>query len=286
MKKKVLLVFKFLLSAALLYFIFKKIPFADVKQTLVNASWPYLGLATLFFVASKIIAAQRLQDYWKSIQIRLSNTYHLKLYLLGMFYNLFLPGGIGGDAYKGYVIKQQYETPTKKIVGILVLDRLSGLLLLTVFAGILILLPVHDSLDPFFWWVFLALPLGTALFYKGLKKWYPETLQIFWNTSLKSALVQLTQILSAFFILLALEVKDAYGLYLLVFLLSSIVAVLPLTIGGVGSREFTFLLGAQWFGLDYDKAIAMSLLFFIITALISFLGIGYHLKKPGLVKLD
>lgn len=286
MKKKVLLVFKFLLSAALLYFIFKKIPFTDVKQTLVNASWPYLGLATLFFVASKIIAAQRLQDYWKSIQIRLSNTYHLKLYLLGMFYNLFLPGGIGGDAYKGYVIKQQYETPTKKIVGILVLDRLSGLLLLTVFAGILILLPVHESLDPFFWWVFLALPLGTALFYAGLKKWYPETLQIFWSTSLKSALVQLSQIISAFFILEALGVKDAYGLYLLVFLLSSIVAVLPLTIGGVGSREFTFLLGAQWFGLDYDKAIAMSLLFFIITALISFLGIGYHLKKPSLVKLD
>lgn len=286
MKKKVLLVFKFLLSAALLYFIFKKIPFTDVKQTLVNASWPYLGLATLFFVASKIIAAQRLQDYWKSIQIRLSNTYHLKLYLLGMFYNLFLPGGIGGDAYKGYVIKQQYETPTKKIVGILVLDRLSGLLLLTVFAGILILLPVHESLDPFFWWVFLALPLGTALFYAGLKKWYPETLQIFWSTSLKSALVQLSQILSAFFILEALGVKDAYGLYILVFLLSSIVAVLPLTIGGVGSREFTFLLGAQWFGLDYDKAIAMSLMFFIITALISFLGIGYHLKKPGLVKLD
>ncbi|MCI4641479.1 MAG: flippase-like domain-containing protein [Flavobacteriaceae bacterium] len=286
MKKKVLLVFKFLLSAALLYFIFKKIPFTDVKQTLVNASWPYLGLATLFFVASKIIAAQRLQDYWKSIQIRLSNIYHLKLYLLGMFYNLFLPGGIGGDAYKGYVIKQQYETPTKKIVGILVLDRLSGLLLLTVFAGILILLPVHESLDPFFWWVFLALPLGTALFYAGLKKWYPETLQIFWSTSLKSALVQLSQIISAFFILEALGVKDAYGLYLLVFLLSSIVAVLPLTIGGVGSREFTFLFGAQWFGLDYDKAIAMSLLFFIITALISFLGIGYHLKKPSLVKLD
>ncbi|CAI8188051.1 MAG: Uncharacterised protein [SAR116 cluster bacterium] len=286
MKKKVLLVFKFLLSAALLYFIFKKIPFTDVKQTLVNASWPYLGLATVFFVVSKIIAAQRLQDYWKSIQIRLSNTYHLKLYLLGMFYNLFLPGGIGGDAFKGYVIKQQYETPTKKIVGILVLDRLSGLLLLTVFAGILILLAVHESLDPFFWWVFLALPLGTALFYAGLKKWYPETLQIFWSTSLKSALVQLSQILSAFFILEALGVKDAYGLYILVFLLSSIVAVLPLTIGGVGSREFTFLLGAQWFGLDYDKAIAMSLMFFIITALISFLGIGYHLKKPGLVKLD
>lgn len=285
MKKKVLLVFKILLSAALLYLIFNKIPFIAVQQTLSQASWPLLVAAAICFVGSKIIAAQRLQSYWQSIQIRLSNTYHLKLYLLGMFYNLFLPGGIGGDAYKGYVVKQAFETPTKKIVGILLLDRLSGLLLLILFAGILVLLPVHSSLDPYFWWVLFALPIGVTVFYTGVKKWYPDSLTVFWNTAVKSALVQLSQLACAFFILLALGVQDAHGVYLLVFLLSSIVAVLPLTIGGVGSRELTFLLGAKWFGLDYDKAIAMSLLFFMITALISFLGIGYHLRKPSLVKL-
>ncbi len=39
-----------------------------------------------------------------------------------MFYNLFLPGGIGGDAYKGYVLKKKYEVKTKSVVSILVLD--------------------------------------------------------------------------------------------------------------------------------------------------------------------
>ena len=286
MKKKVLLVFKILLSAALLYLIFDKIPFTAVQHTLSQASWSYLAAAVVFFIASKIIAAQRLQDYWQSIQIRLSNTYHLKLYLLGMFYNLFLPGGIGGDAYKGYVIKQQYETPTKKIVGILLLDRLSGMLLLCLFAGILVLLPVHSSLNLYFWWVLPALPLGVVVFYLGVKKWYADTVKVFWSTAVKSGIVQLCQLLCAFLILKSLGVQDAYGVYLLVFLVSSIVAVLPLTIGGVGSRDLTFLLGAQWFGLDQDKAIALSLVFFMITALISFLGIGYHLKKPPLVKLD
>ena len=31
-----------------------------------------------------------------------------------MFYNLFLPGGIGGDAYKGYVIQKKYKPAPKK----------------------------------------------------------------------------------------------------------------------------------------------------------------------------
>lgn len=31
-----------------------------------------------------------------------------------MFYNLFLPGGIGGDAYKGYVIQKNINRAPRK----------------------------------------------------------------------------------------------------------------------------------------------------------------------------
>ena len=72
--------------------------------------------------------------------------------------------------------------------------------------------------------------------------------------------------------------------YLFVFLISSMVAVLPLTIGGIGSREVTFMLGAQWLGLDLNLSIALSLLFYLITAFTSFWGIIYSIG-PG-VKLE
>jgi len=282
MKKKILLVFKVLISAALLYFIFTKIPFQEVQESLRLAKIPWLVLAALFFISSKVIAAFRLQDFWRCIGVYLSHSYHLKLYALGMFYNLFLPGGIGGDAYKGYVIKQHFKMPTKKIFGVLLVDRLSGLLMLVVLASILAIKPVHESLNPLFWFLLAGLPISVGVFYLGLKKIYTYTLGVFWSSLFKSALVQLAQLLTAFFILKSLGIEQNYGVYLLVFLLSSIVAVLPLTIGGVGSRELTFLYGATYFGLAYETAIALSLIFFFITALFSLLGVGYHLKKPVL----
>jgi uncharacterized membrane protein YbhN (UPF0104 family) len=58
----------------------------------------------------------------------------------------------------------------------------------------------------------------------------------------------------------------------MVFLLSSIVAVLPLTIGGVGARELVFVYAHEYAGIDEATAVAFSLIFFIITAAVSLVG--------------
>jgi uncharacterized membrane protein YbhN (UPF0104 family) len=70
--------------------------------------------------------------------------------------------------------------------------------------------------------------------------------------------------------------------YIFIFLVSSVVAVLPLTLGGIGSRELVFLYGALWFGLEESSSVSVSMLFFFITALVSLSGIIYHFKKPRL----
>ena len=284
MKKQLLLLLKTGISAVLLYLIFLKIPFSEVSQTLLKAQWGILVLALLFFTISKALAAYRLQYFWRAIGVHFSHSYNLKLYLLGMFYNLFLPGGIGGDAYKGYVVKKAYKTPTKKIFGVLLVDRLSGLLLLCVFSALLAAMGVHEILSPFKYLFVVAIPLGILVYYLGVKKIYSYTLAVFWKAFALSAGVQMAQLIAAAFILLALGQDQEFGVYLLVFLVSSIVAVIPLTIGGIGSRELTFLYGAQWLALDYKTAIAMSLLFFFITAVVSITGIVYHfraLPEPG-----
>jgi uncharacterized membrane protein YbhN (UPF0104 family) len=284
MKKQLLLLLKTGISAVLFYLIFLKIPFSEVSQTLLKAQWGFLVLALLFFTISKAIAAYRLQYFWRAIGVHFSHSYNLKLYLLGMFYNLFLPGGIGGDAYKGYVVKKAYKTPTKKIFGVLLVDRLSGLLLLCVFSVLLAAMGVHEILSPFRYLFVVAIPLGILVYYLGVKKIYSYTLAVFWKAFALSAGVQMAQLIAAAFILLALGQDQEFGVYLLVFLVSSIVAVIPLTIGGIGSRELTFLYGAQWLALDYKTAIAMSLLFFFITAAVSITGIVYHfraLPAPG-----
>lgn len=49
-------------------------------------------------------------------------------------------------------------------------------------------------------------------------------------------------------------------------------SVLPLTIGGVGARELTFIYGAQWMNVMPETGVAFSLLFFLVSVLISLPG--------------
>ena len=107
-------------------------------------------------------------------------------------------------------------------------------------------------------------------------------LSIFWKSLGYSALVQLAQLISILFILKALHIEAHTIAYLFIFLISSIVSVVPLTLGGIGSREVTFFYGALWLGLDENTSVSISMIFFLITAIVSLLGIIYHFKKINL----
>ena len=222
-------ILKVSISVLLVYFIFTKIDVSEVLRTLKRSHPIYLLVAILLFLVSKIIASFRLNSYFHQLGISLSQKSNLKLYLLGMFYNLFLPGGIGGDAYKGYLIKKTFEVPTKRVVSVLVLDRLSGLLLLFVYACILLLALENQVLEPY-WWVFLNLiPLSVGVFYFLNKKFFNYVIPIFWKSLGYSAMVQLAQLFCVLCIMRALSIEGDTIAYLVIFLFSSIISVVHLT---------------------------------------------------------
>ena len=286
MHKKGITALKVIISAVLLYFIFTKINFEDVLEVLQKSNPVYLVLALLLFIISKVLAAFRLNLYFHKLNVRLSQKSNLKLYLLGMFYNLFLPGGIGGDAYKGYLIKKNFEVETKKVVSVLVLDRLSGLLLLFIYACILGIFLGNEILSGYEFILAIVSITAIVIFWFLNKKFFGYALPVFWKSFAYSALVQLAQLGSVFFILKALVIQIQTIAYLFIFLISSIVSVLPLTIGGIGSREITFLYGAKFLGLNESTSVGISMVFFLITALVSLFGIYYHFKKPKLAILE
>ncbi len=270
---------KLLVSAALAYFIFEKLDPQQIFGVLKNTQVPYLALALVFFVLSKVLAAFRLNLYFHALHVKLTHQSNLKLYLLGMFYNLFLPGGIGGDAYKGYLIQKKFDVPVKQVVSILVLDRLSGMLLLFIYACFLALFiehPFFDQIKPLF---ALGAFLAVLTFFWVNKRYFGYALSVFWPSFGFSALVQLAQLACAWAILKALGVELGSLAYLFIFLISSIISILPITIGGIGTREVTFFYGASVFGLDETLSVGISMVFFLITAAVSLLGMVYHLKK-------
>ncbi|MDE3741911.1 lysylphosphatidylglycerol synthase transmembrane domain-containing protein [Maribacter polysaccharolyticus] len=279
LRKKLVTIAKIAISAILIYFIFTKVDFKEVVQTVRKSNPFYLMAAILFFIGSKVLASVRLNLYFHGLQVKLTQKSNLQLYLLGMFYNLFLPGGIGGDAYKGYLIKKEFEVSTKKVVSVLVLDRLSGLLLLFIYACILGILLDTPWLNPYDTPIGILALLAVIVFWFLNKRFFHFVLPIFWRSFGFSALVQLCQLICVVFILFALKIDTNNISYLFIFLISSIVSVLPLTIGGIGSREVTFFYGATLLALDENTSIGISMVFFLITALVSLLGVIYHFKK-------
>lgn len=274
---KVLL--KLAITAAALFFVFRKIDFREMGGHMLRSD-PWLLLVALgLFILSKAVSSVRLNRYLQAIGIRITERSNMKLYLLGMYYNLFLPGGIGGDGYKIYLLTKKFSVKTSRIFWAVLMDRFIGVLALfcMVVGGFYFV----DLLLDYRVFIWALIPLGVLAAWLVFRIFFPYLLKVFLITNLQSLVVQVLQLVSAWLILLALGHQQQPEAYLLVFLVSSIVAVLPVTIGGIGSREFTFMLGARWLHLDLNLSIALSLLFYLITAFTSLWGIIYSLG-PGI----
>lgn len=264
---------KFTVSGIALYIVFRNIDWNVTRKVLLSADLLYLLIATIFFIGSKVFSAFRLNRFFAAIHLSLTDLYNLRLYWIGMFYNLFLPGGIGGDGYKVYLLNKKYKVSVKPLISATLLDRISGLFALIVlaFAGYL-LLPEAPYYKIIRYLSYLCIFLGFPAFVFFVRIFFREFKKHVQVTTLQSFVVQGLQIVCAYFILISLGVEDKFIAYKVLFLISSVVAVFPFTIGGVGARELTFILGYQYLGISENVSVAFSLLFFLITAAVSLIG--------------
>lgn len=271
---------KIVLSAAALWYVFTKIDVSEVASIFSRVNYGWLLMATLMFILSKIFSSYRLNVFFRNIGSGLTEKSNLRLYLLGMYYNLFLPGGIGGDGYKIYLLNKNFGVKAKKLFWAVLLDRVNGVLALFVLAMLMVpFIPVPAVYKKL---AIAAIPLSVAAYYLIIRWFFRDFYQGTKKTNLYSLAVQLAQLVSAWFILYANHNQEQTISYLFLFLISSIVATLPITIGGIGSREITFLFGAQVMQLDIHQSIALSLLFYIVTVVVSLAGIYFSLHEKAL----
>jgi len=238
----------------------------------------WLAAATILFTASKAVSSFRLNIYFRNINIHLPEKTNLKLYWLGMFYNLFLPGGIGGDAYKIILLNRTYNFSAKQLTAAVLLDRVSGLVGL----GILAVLNYYGLFKGNTVALLLLIGIlpGLVIYYLLVKKIFNAFIKSFFSTLWFGIAVQALQVASAWCIMQALHVTEHQSAYLLIFLLSSIVVILPITVGPLGTRELVFVWGSTALLLNKDQSIGISITFFIITLVVSLIGIYWVYKDP------
>ena len=133
MKKILVTLIQLSVTALLLWYVFHDAnQRQQMKVALAAADYRWVGAAILAYLIVEIAAAIRWQILLRVQKIRLNLPRLSGLFLIGMFYNQFLPGGTGGDIIKSYLLLK--ETPEHKAGALLavVFDRLIGLVALVV----------------------------------------------------------------------------------------------------------------------------------------------------------
>jgi uncharacterized membrane protein YbhN (UPF0104 family) len=274
------LLLKLGVTSVLLYYVFSKVPLSEVKSRLIHANywWMLAGVIAYFF--SMVASSWRLLSFFKSIDLRLDPRFNFRLYLLGIFYNLLLPGGIGGDGYKIYLLHKTYKLPAKRVFWAIAFDRLSGLWAIgLIIVSLKIFIPQIE--------IHIAIPLaifvvGSIVYYIVVKKFFPDFSKHFFKGHAKAILVQSLQVITIIFVLMGQDFNGKFAPYLLSFLISALAAVVPITFGGAGAREAIFQRLSPIFHMNVGLAVFLSVSFYLTSLIVALSGLYYVLRPSRL----
>lgn len=306
MKLKPIVVFKTIVSLGLLVLVFTRINLSQIWTQFQYLSLPFILFVMLFYTGCQCLSCLRWQVVLWSTNHSMPMSRLLSSYFAGMFLNLFLPGALGGDAYRVYRVAQKTKNPEVALVSVF-LERFTGLAALSALA--LLGLPLAFKLVGR-WDIILlfmtcvGMLVGAVLLIASprLLIWAEPWLEKFHLSKLAarcaniqillrkfaqnhqalalsmglSLLLQLAIVYYHYLVAQQLKIPISY-LELLVFIpIIVVVTLLPISLGGLGLKEGLWVYLFSRIGLTVEQALLLSL---TITALSWLLGL------PGAVIL-
>ena len=284
MKNKLLGIFQIIVTVFFIYYTLSKIGLHKILEVVKNADLLFILFASIMYFLSQIISSERLWFILKENNLIISSKENIKLYMVGIFYNFFIPGGVGGDAYKGVLMNKKFQWGLKKIYKLLILDRLIGfgviICLIIVFSGFILDLEFMSKFG-----AFLA-PLYALLFVVGkviVQKIF-ENESVYTRSFFISHIIQILQFGSIILILFSLGVTNNYFTFLYIFLISSVLSIF--SFGGIGIREYVFFTLASNTAVSPDIATSVGLIFTFSALISSVPGLFFLIKIKSKKKLS
>jgi uncharacterized membrane protein YbhN (UPF0104 family) len=242
-------------------------------------------------IAGTALRAVRWDVLLQAVDVHVPMRTLVHLYFVGSFFNTFLPSGLGGDAVKMAKLARVSGRAPESI-GTTLVERATGLWVLFVLA--LMALPFSAKLLPEGWFPLIAaitlagtvggwVAVGTPLLHwltsklnlpgqDKLERFSRSISRLGYPALGKACLVSLIWdlILVAFNVLIAmgLGVDQPLGVFLLFTPIISFSLVLPISVGGLGVREQTYILLYSPLGVPDSAAVAMSLVNYVLTNLV------------------
>ncbi len=281
-KQRVIIALKFAGAALLLWLLFQQIDAGDIWQQAMAIPPHMLLLAFVCFTVAQIASTLRMNYYYRCVDKPLNFRFSLILYYVGLVYNVILPGGIGGDAYKVYLLKKKADFPVGEGVRIQLSNRFNGLLVLCwTLLATLFFMPFKIDALAITTTAVVALLMGTLAYFFFAHLVLKESIQTTLGAIGYSILVQGFTVMSMLVLWWSMSDGQFMAEYILLFQLASIAGMIPVTVGGLGIREFTFFYGAELINrfthseLDPGLGVTISLLMFAMTVVSACLGLPF-----------
>ena len=296
-------------------FAFRPLSWSTLRAAVAAPQWPWFALSGCLFALSAVCGALQWAWILRGTGLRVTVGEAVRLSFVGLFFNNFLLGNVGGDAYKVVDLGRR-EGRTAAVLGATLLDRLLGLLALTllallavptaVAAGVRVppALPLWLALAA--WgaafavlfsrrlsglavraldaarWRRAAAGLGAMLTefrtYRARRAWLGRLLA--WSLFVQAMRVA-THLLVALGLGLALDAGRVLQLFVLVPLLGILIS-LPVSINGLGVRELAaaeLFVAAGVVPTEAD-AVAMEFLAYALMVAVSLVGGVLFLAGP------
>jgi len=262
--------------------VLKKIDTDKLKLLIKSANYYYFIGAFIFITLAQLCGALRMRYNLKEADFLMSRKYSIGMYFLGTLLNIILPGGIGGAGFRAFYFHKRFKFPWPKTIMAILRGRSSGLFFLCLFLFYYAYLyRAHlDFIPHIKGLVIIAAILIFPAYSICTRYILKEPLRVqLWGLHY-SFFSQMFFLLGIICVLHGINIFEHITGYIMVFMIANIVAVVPVSFGGIGLREFTYITLAPHVGLSSSIGVAASLLYYIIFTLTAFLGfIPYALLR-------
>lgn len=306
-----------IIGVILLIYIIIDIGLENIVHSLLLISPIYFFIALFLIIPRVLLAAYKWLIICRKQKMDFHLFYIIKIFLINVFYGFITPASIGGFISIYYIKKKANVKWEKSITNSLLdgsTELIAGLSLALI--GSIILIEHYPSIFPTILFVFLLNTIlfiillnkekGELLFRVLIRRFIPEKLKTKVDESIEAFYEDIPRLkdliiplileyvvwiimgAQVYIIALGFSINIPFYQFILIYMISFIAGIIPISIGGLGVREGTLVLLLLKFDVAPDVSFVISLIGYLLTNLIpGIIGWGLSINlKPDLNKMD
>jgi uncharacterized membrane protein YbhN (UPF0104 family) len=303
------------LSLALVVVLLIRLDVRAVGASLARANWPPLVAAAMLLAVSNVLGSLQWGALLRAQGSTAPTSRIVSAYFVGLFFNNFLPANVGGDVARITSVAP-YSPALSPTVSATVMDRLIGLFVIAAFGIVSAPLSMREVREPLIYALVAASFAGAgaallaarsrallALAVAPVRAMGASALAaraertaaslrslasrggLLFGVMLFAALIQVLRVYVHFLVARALGIRVSEATLWTFVPILAVVAALPISLNGLGVREWAASVLLPSGGVPSAAAFAWQLTTALVALVVSLAGAVLFLRAPGSVRV-